>query len=87
MKALQRLIDLGDSNKFEEMSTAEFVIYTEWVAGGKIDNEFLDEAAAEISALQAVTEAARKYLEYSFVSDRRKLQDTLRDYDHVKALQ
>ena len=86
MNALQRLVELGEANKYDEMSTAEFVIYTEWITGGKVYNNFLDEAAAEVADMHRLTEAARAYLENSFASDRRKMQDALRDYDYHQAV-
>jgi hypothetical protein len=45
------------------------------------------ELDAQAEAAKKVIEAARKYLEYSFTSDRRGLRDALRDYDYLKAVE
>jgi hypothetical protein len=63
MNALKRLIDLGNANKFDEMSTAEFVIYTDWIVStkeGKDVSKFLGEAAAELSALRDLLASIRE---------------------------
>jgi hypothetical protein len=63
MSALQRLIDLGDAKKYDEMSTAEFVLYTDWIVSkreGKDVSEFLDEAAAEIAAYRDLLDGIRE---------------------------